>query len=83
MNQNIQDRSRLDQRVQATAADARVGTTLPSTLDYRNVSGQNHVTSVKDQGSCSCCWSFAATGAYESYLSINGFNYDLSAEAAL
>lgn len=38
---------------------------------------------MKNQGSCGCCWSFAATAAYESLLKLNGFSYDLSAEAAL
>ena len=73
----------MDQRVQSSMSNVRVGVAIPSTLDYRNYNGQNHVTSVKDQGTCGCCWSFAATGAYESYLSLNGFNYDLSAQAAL
>jgi C1A family cysteine protease len=61
----------------------KVGVTIPTTLDYRNYNGQNYVTSVKNQGSCGCCWSFAATASYESYLRLAGFSYDLSAEAAL
>lgn len=71
-------------KVQTTVANTRVGNVvLPATLDYRSYNGSNHVKSIKDQGSCSCCWSFAVTAAYESYLSINGFDYDLSAESAL
>ena len=41
------------------------------------------MTSIKNQGSCGCCWSFAATAAYESYLLLSGHNYGLSEEAAL
>ena len=64
-------------------ANIKVGVALPTTLDFRNYNGQNHVSPVQNQGTCGCCWSFAATAAYESYLSLNGFNYALSAQAAL
>lgn len=63
--------------------DTKIGTTLPTSLDYTNYNGQNYLTSVKDQGSCGCCWSFAATAQYESLLKLNGFSYDLSSQAAL
>ena len=71
------------QRVQASL-DSKVGVvTIPVSLDYTNYNGQDYLTSVKNQGTCGCCWSFAATGHYESMLKLKGFNYDLSAEAAL
>jgi C1A family cysteine protease len=39
---------------------------LPATIDWRNVSGKNYVTSVKDQGGRPTCIAFASTAALES-----------------
>ena len=39
---------------------------VPSTYDWRNVTGNNFVTPVRDQGNCGSCWAFAATAALES-----------------
>jgi C1A family cysteine protease len=35
---------------------------LPLSVDWRT---KGRVTSIKDQGGCACCWSFAAAGALE------------------
>lgn len=55
--------------------------TLPSSIDWRNHSG-NWLTSVKDQGSCGSCVAFATVAVMESRALIkagrSGANYDLS-----
>jgi cathepsin L len=49
---------------------------LPESVDWRD---SDVVTSVKDQGHCGSCWSFAATATLESHLALNsGLLYDLS-----
>lgn len=53
--------------------------TIPPTFDWRDY---GKVTSVKDQGGCGSCWTFSATGQYESAIAIatNGSLFDLSEE---
>ena len=77
--------SLFDQKVGSSKlGDTRVSSvTIPTTLDYRNYNGQDYVSAVENQASCGCCWSFAATAAYESHLRMSGHEYDLSEEAAL
>jgi C1A family cysteine protease len=55
---------------------------LPSLFDWRNASGNNFVTPIRDQGSCGSCWAFAVTAALESKALITfnrpGTNLNLS-----
>eukprot|EP00633_Aureoumbra_lagunensis_P000369 CAMPEP_0197294770 /NCGR_PEP_ID=MMETSP0890-20130614/33528_1 /TAXON_ID=44058 ORGANISM="Aureoumbra lagunensis, Strain CCMP1510" /NCGR_SAMPLE_ID=MMETSP0890 /ASSEMBLY_ACC=CAM_ASM_000533 /LENGTH=334 /DNA_ID=CAMNT_0042770361 /DNA_START=247 /DNA_END=1251 /DNA_ORIENTATION=+ len=46
----------------------KIKSELPSTVDWRT---KDVVTPVKNQGSCGCCWSEAATECIESQLAIN------------
>ena len=60
---------------------------VPSTYDWRNVSGNNFVTPVRDQGNCGSCWAFAVTAALESKALITfnwpGTNQNLSEQIVL
>jgi len=38
---------------------------LPTNFDWRNVSGQNFVSPVRNQGGCGSCYTFATTGMLE------------------
>ncbi|MFH0863877.1 MAG: C1 family peptidase [Candidatus Gottesmanbacteria bacterium] len=54
---------------------------LPSSWDWRNVHGENWLTSTKDQGSAGTCFAFAAVGALETAINLyynQHINPDLS-----
>ncbi len=61
---------------------SRTSSPLPTRLDWRNYSGNNFVTPVKDQGDCGLCWAFAISAALESKVLITqsapGAQLDLS-----
>ena len=44
---------------------------LPSAFDWRNYSGFNWMTSVKDQSQCGSCWFFSAVGTVEAVYNIH------------
>ena len=52
----------------------------PSSFDWRNYSGFNWMTSVKDQSQCGSCWFFSAVGTVEAAYNIhqNNPNLDLN-----
>jgi C1A family cysteine protease/subtilisin-like proprotein convertase family protein len=49
----------------------------PPSFDWRNYSGQNWMTPVKNQGSCGSCWAFSAVGVVEAMYDISTGNPDL------
>ncbi|KAL0486560.1 dipeptidyl peptidase [Acrasis kona] len=53
---------------------AAINKDLPSTVDWRNVSGVNYVSPVRNQASCGSCFSFASTAALEARINIASKN---------
>jgi len=50
---------------------------VPSSFDWRNYSGQNWMTPVKNQGSCGSCWAFSTVGVVEAMYNIGTGNPNL------
>jgi len=64
-----------------TSARMLTATTFAPVYDLRTsgTGGTSLLTSVKNQGSCGCCWAFATMGAIEAYVKLSGKGeYDLS-----
>ena len=53
---------------------------IPSSFDWRNYSGFDFVTPVKNQGSCGSCWAFATVGGVEAKIKIvrNDSSFDVN-----
>jgi len=49
----------------------------PPSFDWRNYSGQDWMTPVKNQGSCGSCWAFSAVGVVEAIYNIASNDPDL------
>lgn len=68
----------LDQRAQASAAKAAaIGAAVsaaPAAFDWRNVSGKNYITPIRDQGGCGSCVSFGTTATVEAMYRIQRKN---------
>lgn len=53
------------------------GIALPVSFDWRNESGENWMTAVKNQGACGSCWAFSALGSIEAKYNIEQNNAGL------
>lgn len=54
----------------ATAEQKARVALLPKSFDWRNVSGVNYVSPVRDQGGCGSCYSFASMANLEAQVRI-------------
>ncbi len=55
----------------ASAGDAPKTAEVPSTFDWRDVDGNNYITSIKTQGKCESCAAFSTAAAVEANARIN------------
>jgi len=66
---------------------AYTATSIPSSVDWRDMNGQNFVTPVRDQGQCGSCWAFSMTAGLEAYTLIKnntpGQDLDLSEQVLI
>jgi len=51
---------------------------LPDSFDWRNVSGVNYVSPIRNQGSCGSCYSFGSMAIHEARLRIKTKNQNLT-----
>ena len=51
---------------------------LPESFDWRNFAGQNWISSIKDQGRCGSCVTFATIGMVEAQYNISSFKFPVN-----
>jgi len=56
--------------VEATPEMKKLSQTLPPQWDWRNVSGVNYISPVRNQGGCGSCYAFASMGMLETRLRV-------------
>jgi len=64
-------------------AEAPLGPSFGSSLDWRNFRGVSVVTPVKDQGACGSCWAFSTAAGLESQIMMMGGGVPDAAEQIL
>ncbi|MBD3184065.1 hypothetical protein GF312_17405 [Candidatus Poribacteria bacterium] len=74
--QMLGDLGAVSQEMRSQAVPGEPDLTLPDHFDWRNVSGENYVTSIKNQGSCGSCWAFSVSAGLESLMLIHGEDID-------
>jgi C1A family cysteine protease len=60
----------LDEARSVEASTFHVTAPPPSAIDWRNISGKNYVTAIRNQGNCGSCVAFATCAALESRTAI-------------
>ena len=60
--------------VKVTPEVAIAASSLPDSFDWRNVSGINYVSPIRNQGSCGSCYTFGSMAMHEARLRIKTFN---------
>ncbi len=57
-------------KITTDASSALDDSSPPQSVDWRNRSGLNYITTPQDQGGCNACWAFAATALIEAMVRI-------------